>query len=193
VAVTTIDRTHYNSLVDDDGSGTTGSAWDKADVDSLLDAVDGLFANTNGISERGRSVTMGEWTGYTPSMVGITLGNGSLQGAYTLIGKTVLFTIGLIFGSTTTVTPATQIGFSAPVAHEAAMASQCIAQWTAYDDSTVVSYAGRAIIVSSPNFVLSYPNYAGAAGALTAAHITAPFTWATSDQLWIKGEYRANI
>jgi hypothetical protein len=35
-----IDRTWYNTLVDDDGSGLTGSVWDKADVDSLIKAVD---------------------------------------------------------------------------------------------------------------------------------------------------------
>lgn len=41
---TTLDRTWYNTLVDDDGTNTTGSVWDKADVDSLMDAVDAVFA-----------------------------------------------------------------------------------------------------------------------------------------------------
>jgi len=35
-----LDRTWYNTLVDDDGSGLTGSVWDKADVNSLMTAVD---------------------------------------------------------------------------------------------------------------------------------------------------------
>jgi hypothetical protein len=39
-----LDRTWYNSLVDDDGSGLTGSVWDKADVDALMDAVDAELA-----------------------------------------------------------------------------------------------------------------------------------------------------
>lgn len=39
-----LDRTWYNSLIDDDGSGMTGSVWDKADVDSLMDAVDAELA-----------------------------------------------------------------------------------------------------------------------------------------------------
>jgi hypothetical protein len=39
-----LDRTWYNTLVDDDGSGLTGSVWDKADVDSLMDAVDAEIA-----------------------------------------------------------------------------------------------------------------------------------------------------
>jgi hypothetical protein len=39
-----LDRTWYNTLVDDDGSGLTGSVWDKTDVDSLMDAIDAEFA-----------------------------------------------------------------------------------------------------------------------------------------------------
>ena len=39
-----LDRTWYNTLVDDDGSGLTGSVWDKADVDSLMDATDAEIA-----------------------------------------------------------------------------------------------------------------------------------------------------
>lgn len=35
-----LDRTWYNTLVDDNGTNTTGTLWDKAAVDSLMDAVD---------------------------------------------------------------------------------------------------------------------------------------------------------
>jgi hypothetical protein len=35
-----LDRTWYNTLVDDDGSGLTGSIWDKADVNALMNAID---------------------------------------------------------------------------------------------------------------------------------------------------------
>ena len=37
-----LDRTWFNSLVDDDGSGSVGTIWNKAAVDSLMDAVDVL-------------------------------------------------------------------------------------------------------------------------------------------------------
>lgn len=39
-----LDRTWYNTLVDDDGSNTIGTPWTKAAVDSLLDSVDALDA-----------------------------------------------------------------------------------------------------------------------------------------------------
>src|SRR4026209_2096244 len=35
-----LDRTWYNSLTDDDGSTRVGTLWNKAAVDSLMDAVD---------------------------------------------------------------------------------------------------------------------------------------------------------
>jgi hypothetical protein len=35
-----LDRTWYNTLVDDSGGGTDGTIIDKADIDALMDAVD---------------------------------------------------------------------------------------------------------------------------------------------------------
>jgi hypothetical protein len=35
-----LDRTWYNTLVDDDGSGLTGSIWDKEDVNQLMNSID---------------------------------------------------------------------------------------------------------------------------------------------------------
>jgi hypothetical protein len=37
-----IDRTWWNNLVDDDGSGTVGTIWNKAAIKGLLDAIDGM-------------------------------------------------------------------------------------------------------------------------------------------------------
>jgi hypothetical protein len=54
-----LDRTWYNTLVDDDGSGITGSVWDKADVDALMDAVDAEIARIDtGPLAIGASVSM---------------------------------------------------------------------------------------------------------------------------------------
>jgi hypothetical protein len=44
-----LNRTWFDTLIDDDGSGTTGTVWNKTQVDGLLDTVDaslaGLVAN----------------------------------------------------------------------------------------------------------------------------------------------------
>jgi len=52
-----LDRTWYNTLVNDDGSGLTGSVWDKDDVNQLMNASDTAIAGT----EPG-------WVSYTPSL-----------------------------------------------------------------------------------------------------------------------------
>jgi hypothetical protein len=56
-----LDRTWYNTLVDDDGSGLTGSVWDKADVNSLMTAIDAhpvCLATTSAQ----QTITPGVWT-----------------------------------------------------------------------------------------------------------------------------------
>lgn len=40
-----LDRTWFNTLQDDSGGGVDGSIWDKADVDSLMDAIDAALAS----------------------------------------------------------------------------------------------------------------------------------------------------
>jgi hypothetical protein len=40
-----LDRTWYNTLVNDDGSGLTGSIWDKEDVNQLMNAIDAQLAS----------------------------------------------------------------------------------------------------------------------------------------------------
>lgn len=42
-----LDRTWYNTLVDDDGSALTGTPWDKSAVDSLMDAIDAALPAAN--------------------------------------------------------------------------------------------------------------------------------------------------
>jgi len=41
-----IDRTWWNNLVDDDGSGTVGTIWKKSVIAGLLDAIDGVWPVT---------------------------------------------------------------------------------------------------------------------------------------------------
>jgi hypothetical protein len=52
-----LDRTWYNSLVDDDGSGLTGSVWDKADVNELMLAINAELARI-----------APAWQPYTPTL-----------------------------------------------------------------------------------------------------------------------------
>lgn len=103
MAVTTINRTNYNALADDDGSNTVGSLWNKNQIKIvLLDQIDAILAANvvfgGTITERARTVAMGEWTSVAFSAGNFT-GDGTITWtlgssdqetfAYTLIGKTL--------------------------------------------------------------------------------------------------------
>lgn len=131
----TIDRTNYNLLADDSGSGTDGTIWNKAQISSvILDQVDALIAAAiifgSTITERGRSTPLGEWINVTFSAGNFT-GNGSMTWTlasgdqttlkYTLIGKTMIVSFVL---ATTTVggTPNTSLRIAIPGGFTAAVA-----------------------------------------------------------------------
>jgi len=40
-----LDRSWYNTLVDDDGSGQTGTVWDKSQVNALMNTIDSAFVS----------------------------------------------------------------------------------------------------------------------------------------------------
>jgi hypothetical protein len=65
-----LDRTWFNALVDDDGTNTVGSVWDKADIKNLLDSVDSELARLESA-----------WIGFTPALYS-DAGVWSSAGAY---------------------------------------------------------------------------------------------------------------
>lgn len=106
MAYTTVDRTAYNALIDDSGSGTDGSVWDKADVNDILNAIDALFSSATGLKcggpllERNRTANVGEWTSVAYNAANFTASAGTwtvgatdqLTFKYMLVGKTLFVT-----------------------------------------------------------------------------------------------------
>jgi hypothetical protein len=79
------------------GDGSAGSP-----LSVKLPAGSGLTLDSTGL----RIAGTGAWTAYTPSLTASTtnpsLGNGTIAGAYSQVGKTISFGIDLRIGSTTT-------------------------------------------------------------------------------------------
>jgi hypothetical protein len=67
-----LDRTWYNTLIDDDGSNTVGSLWNKASVDHIYDDVDAELARLDVAAVVGRSDT-GTLHNWAPGLSGTTL------------------------------------------------------------------------------------------------------------------------
>lgn len=131
----------------------------------------------------------GAWTAYSPSWTSSgtapALGNGTLTGAYTQIGKMVWWQAALTAGSTTTFGTGTYF-LSLPVACSFAgntpighvdlihAGSQYLGIATLQGSSTTAGFLTQA-----------------AAGASALVTATSPFTWASGDVLNLSGTYQA--
>ena len=126
------------------------------------------------------------WTAYTPTWTAFTtnptLGDGTIEGRYVQIGKTVHFTIALTFGSTTT-QGAGAWSFTLPVT--AANGTQHPLGSARLRDNSAPAYNMRTAYKTNST-ALGLANEAGVnVGSGT------PWAWAVNDFVIISGTYEA--
>jgi len=126
---------------------------------------------------------IGAWQSYTVSWTAATtnpsIGNGTLAGRYVQIGKTVICSISLVMGSTTTYgsgnwslsLPKTVVSVSV----------RYIGQFTIYDASPGGNYAGNAMVGSNQSAINLFVRDQGGSGL----NSTTPHTWASDDELFL--------
>lgn len=129
------------------------------------------------------------WASWAPAWTATTnpvIGNGSLTAGVSLAGKMVNFWIHLVAGSTTTFgTGGWQFNFPAGES-----AHRWIFQGVARDASAALSWPIMAErTAAGVLLVRALPSVAGSSFANVNA--TSPFTWATSDELFLSGTYEA--
>lgn len=127
-----------------------------------------------------------EYFSYTPTFNG-TLGNGTLSGYYTLMGRTCHLYMKFIFGSTSAMN-ATDFRFNLPTNANATSASRFnLSDPTLYAGNAVMTDVGNSVnfgltrVFSSTVAKVEAMNAGGT--YLTVANITTtiPFTWGTAD------------
>ena len=131
--------------------------------------------------------SLGAWAAYTPTWTATgtapALGNGTLTGRFTQIGKTVMGYMDFVAGTTTTFgTGAWRFTF--PVTSRTLTATQAGIGGTIYaEDAGLAGYMYTIRYVSTTTFEFVYSNDPGAtAGQITGpAQNTLPFAWATGD------------
>lgn len=130
----------------------------------------------------------GAWTSYTPvwSSTGtaVSLGNGTITGAYRQIGMTVDVRIVLTMGGTTTYgTGAYRVSLPVTPQIDSILFGVC------YDQSASKRYRTNVHVVlasaTGDNMRMSSDDTGSNVGQLS------PFTWAASDKLIIGGTYEA--
>jgi len=128
----------------------------------------------------------GETISYTPTWTGITVGNGTNTGAYTIVNNFIHVEGKLIFGSTTSITASTPQG-NLPVNSVLAFH---VPGSIVYSDSGVATYFGQPLVIGSSSFYCFIQNFATTYGSEVGVTSTIPFTWGTNDAITWSLNYR---
>lgn len=124
-------------------------------------------------------------TAYTPTVSNWTLGNGTIVGRYQQIGQWVRFEIELTFGSTSTFVGNLLLGL--PVAAAAPINTRFPLGLASLQDTSVL--ARRNWIAVLGTTTTSFNIVDGSTGNVVAS--ANPWTWATTDTIYLRGEYEA--
>lgn len=138
----------------------------------------------------GSGTSLGAWTAYTPTLggTGWDIGNGTATGAYCQIGKIVHWRASITFGSTSTYGAAARPTVTVPITMRSGTSGNTINGGRFLDASLSAEYRLDWSVANSTTVSLVY---LGTNGARTSITATAPFTWATSDEIHLAGTYEA--
>jgi hypothetical protein len=157
-------------------------------------AVDTLAFVPNGVTERmridnaglitGTGTSLGAWTAYTPTLggAGWALGNGTVSGFYSQIGKVVHYVIYLTFGSTST--------FGGSVLTLTAPSNRIAGRFYYGTGQSIDASLGVQVpLVVSNNSAGVFSLFSTTTGV--GLSTTTPFTWANTDRITLSGTYEA--
>lgn len=135
---------------------------------------------------------LGAHTSFTPTWYGMTIGNATVNAAYSQIGKTVNARVSMIVGSTTSFT-SSSIAIACPVTPKSGV-TQAGGSGIAIDASTpTYQYFVACYIDDDPSF--GYINIRtpqlSTFMELRSTSNSRPFTWATGDTLAFSITYEA--
>ena len=133
----------------------------------------------------------GLWTTFTPTIAGITLGNGSKSGFYCQIADTVFFRVILTFGSTTSFSGGA-VDLTLPTTPSAYSTFDFMNVMNqVYDSSATAFYPSVANInVGGTTVRGSTTNTAGTYAVLADIASVQPITFATGDVITYQGTYK---
>ncbi len=123
------------------------------------------------------------WQTYTPSVDNITLGNGTIVGAFTQIGRTVHYRAMLTCGSTTTFNSLAILGIPRQIVSSS--------QLLGYGFVSKANGTGAQMVMARPWTGTSAGIYLAKDGAAVAAG--SPFAWQEGDLLTYSGTYEGAI
>ncbi len=130
------------------------------------------------------------WQDWTPTYVNITEGNGTRVARFTVWNNIVHIYFRLTFGTTTTI-DGSGVTISTPVSPSSnyVAAKNTIGTAIYTDDSSNDQWVGHIRLDSSTTFGARFLKVVSSDVLDAALSGSAPFTWATSDQIAFSGTY----
>jgi hypothetical protein len=132
-------------------------------------------------------VDTGAWTAYTPTFTNFTLGNGTINFAFTQIGKTVHLRGFVQLGSTSSM--GTNPFVSLPVS-AAVTSGVPVVAFVKFGDLGTANYEGFGMLNTSTLLQLGISNVAGTYPAMASVSATVPHTWASTDLIIVNATYQ---
>lgn len=128
----------------------------------------------------------GAQTAYSPTLGGFTLGNGTITGSYTQIGKWVWFEATFTFGSTSAAASAVPT-CTLPVTASSSTVNNALVR-AQFTDAGTAAYlaAGRLLTTTTCAAYII-----GSSGVMSTPSTTTPHTWTTNDVVYWAGVYQA--
>jgi hypothetical protein len=155
-----------------------------SDINDAVEALEAKVAVGNTV--------LGVYTTTTPTFNNLTLGDGTVTGAYCRVNDFVHFYGRLTFGSTTAITGSLTLNLPINVNSTQTLLGQPLGQVTTLDFSVGSYFDGEVMSSGSATNVLLRVIVTNATyGTNQAITSTAPFTWAVSDRLHWEMFYRA--
>ncbi len=133
------------------------------------------------------------WTSWTPTWTNFTVGNAVTVARYKQIGKTVYMFIKTTLGTTSSVSGSAAMLPSLPVNAKDDDAARGVNFSVVFVDTGTATHQG-GMIVGNNNSTRLWPAAANASGTyLTISDITTtvPFTWTSTDIIFISAIYEA--
>jgi hypothetical protein len=128
------------------------------------------------------------WTSYTPSFTGLTVGNGTIDFQYAQVGKVIFVNGAFTLGSTSSVS--SNVLFTFPVTAVTYPANAMLGSALVRDAGTA-NYSGNVVWSSTTQAILFVMNAAGTYTANTAVTNTIPMTWTNTDYFTVNFFYEA--
>ena len=132
----------------------------------------------------------GLWTTYTPGLSGITLGNGVVEGTFCQIGNTTIFRVIVIFGTTTSLTAAVDIGLpTTPNGYSTLQFMNAVTQFYDFSATTFSPSSGN-LNIGGTSIRMVVSNVSGTFPTISDINSGVPFAWANGDTITVHGTYR---